>query len=293
MERIAAQKLTFAIAALLSLLLIGCSGKKTGEDLPPVLKIGVLPDESREKLAERYEPLRRYLSESLGLRCELVFYENYLAIVEAFGDGSIDLAYFGGLTFVQAMAAFDAVPLVMRDVDSRFTSYVVARADSTETDLAGYKNSAIAFGSRLSTSGHLMPRYFLAEQDITPETFFSKVHYSATHDATVEGVRDGTAEIGVVNSLIFNSMVADGRIEEGEFHIVWETPPYSNYVWAVQPSLGKTGRKKLRDAFLALSPSTEEHEEILRNMGAGGFYPSTAATFSELNEIALEMELIQ
>ena len=277
----------------MSLLFSGCSDQRANEDLPPVLRIGVLPDESKEALAKRYEPLRRHLSESLGLPCKLVFPDDYNALVESFGDGTVDIALFGGLTFVQAMVAYDAVPLVMRDVDTRFTSYFVTRADSAATDITNCEDVVLAFGSQLSTSGHLMPRHFLAERDITPETFFREVRYSGAHDTTIEWVRDGKVAVGAVNSRMFSAMMADGRIDKREFRIVWETPPYVDYVWAVQSSLGKTGRNKLRDAFLVLSPAHEPHDEILRNMGAAGFYPANAATFSDLREIASNMELLR
>ncbi len=284
---------TCAMFSVVFLLFSGCNDQRTNEALPPLLKIGVLPGESKETLAQRYEPLRKHLSETLGLPCELVFPDSYDALVESFGAGTVDLVFFGGFTFVQAMTTYDAVALVMSDIDTRFTSYFVARADSAATSIADCEDSVFAFGSRFSTSGHLMPRHFLALQDITPETFFREVRFSGAHDTTVEWVRDGTVAIGVVNPHVFRAMVADGRIEKSEFRIVWETPPYSNYVWAVQSTLGKTGRNKLRDAFLVLSPTRDEHKEILRNMDAGGFFPADAEAFSSLKEIAPSMELLQ
>ena len=280
-----------ATAAVLLLLSSGCRDRGVNEGLPPILKIGILPDESRIKLDERYEPLRQYLSASLGIPCKLVFVESYHDLVETFGAGAVHLAFFGGVTYVQARAAYDAVPLVMRDADTRFTSCFVAMADNANSTLAAYENSVIAFGSRLSTSGHLMPRHFLGEMGFTPESFFSEVRYSGAHDMTIEWVRDGTATIGAVNTMIFDGMLADGRIREGEFQIIWETPPYSDYVWAVQSGLGKECRKRLLDAFLALSPAIDSHEAILGNMDAGGFYPANAETFADLEVIVSKMGL--
>ena len=280
-----------ATATVLLLLSGGCDDQVVNDGLPPILKIGILPDESRMKLVERYEPLRQYLSETLGIPCQLVFAENYNAMVESFGAGSVHLAYFGGVTYVQARSAFDALPLVMRDVDTRFTSCFVAKAESAFTNLAGYEDSVIAFGSRLSTSGHLMPRHFLSKMGITPEVFFREVRYSGAHDTTIDWVRKGTATIGAVNTKILEGMLADGRIQEGEFQIVWKTPPYSDYVWAVQSSLGNDARKRLLDAFLALSPAIDSHVTILGNMDSGGFYPANAEAFATLEVIVTNMGL--
>lgn len=163
-----------ATAAVLLLLSSGCGDREINESLPSILKIGILPDESRVKLDERYEPLRQYLSESLGIPCQLVFADTYDAMVESFGVGAVHLAYFGGVTYVQARTAYDAVPLVMRDVDTRFTTCFVAKADNACSTLASYEGSVIAFGSRLSTSGHLMPRHFLGDLTSPRRSFSAK-----------------------------------------------------------------------------------------------------------------------
>lgn len=291
MNRAIALLLTCGIAA--SILVVGCSGDRSGTDLPAVLKIGILPDESKDKLAEHYEPLCRYLSETLGLKCELVYPDSYEELVATFGAGDIDLAYFGGLTFVQSAARHGAVPLVVRDVDTHFTTCFVTAAESPIRNIADCEGSVLTFGSPSSTSGHLMPRHFLMEQDIALDTFFSDILYSGAHDSTAEWVRDGKAAVGAVNSKILRAMMADGRMQEGAIRVLWETPPYSDYVWAVQSNFSRPARTKLRDAFLALSPDNEEHEEILRNMDAGGFLPADTESFSRLREIASKLELLE
>lgn len=288
--------LTFLICVLFavgSALVTGCSDQRPDKDLPALLKIGVLPDQDKDQLVERYTPLLEHISEFLGIPCKLIIPESYGELVESFGTGSLDLAHFGGLTFVQAKNTYGAVPLVMRDVDSRFSSYFVARTDSSVKSVEDCKNMAFAFGSRLSTSGHLMPRHFLALENITPETFFREVRYSAAHDTTVEWVREGAVALGAVNAQIYREMLGDGRAQEQEFRIVRQTPPYSDYVWAVQSSLGQSITTKLRNAFLVLSPGRESHAAILQSVGAGGFLPSQEGAFSELEMIVSETRLLR
>ncbi len=196
MDRLSARFFAFAMAAAVCLLATGCSDQKVGEPLPSRLRIGVLPYDNLTKVGERYEPLRRHLAEFLGMPCELVVYETYDSLVESFGAGNVDLAHFGGLTFLRAKLAYGAVPLVTRDVATRNTSYLLARADSTGTDVVDYEDSVFSFGSWLSTAGHLMPRLSLADHGITPETFFRETRYSGANDRTIEWVRDGTVALG-------------------------------------------------------------------------------------------------
>lgn len=284
--------LTYVVVSLISILAVGCNDKGSDESLPASLKIGVLPDENKDVLTQRYEPLRLHLVEKLGVPCELIIPDSYDALVKSFGEGTLDMAYFGGLTYVQAKVAYDAVPLIMRDIDARFTSLFIVKSDSRIQNITETSNGIFAFGSRQSTSGHLMPRHFLTIQDIVPESFFQEIRYSGSHDRTVEWVRDGTADSGAVNSQIFKTMLADGRLKDDEVRVLWETPPYPDYVWAVQPTLGADGRKILRDAFLSLSPDDVSNAKILKGMNAGGFLPIGVDAFSPLEVIAEDLGLL-
>jgi phosphonate transport system substrate-binding protein len=245
----------------------------------------VLPDERPEALRQRYEPLIAFLSRELDQEVRLIVPEDYGQLVTRFGSGDLDLAYFGGATYVAAAEKHGALPLVIRDIDVEFTSYFLARAERPESAVADFDGMVFAFGSELSTSGHLMPRFFLQEQDIAPETFFGKVRYSGAHDTTVAWVRDGLADLGAVNAEIVEAMLRDGRLAPGVLRIVWETPPYANYVWALRPGLREAYTNRLRDAFLSLSPIDEAAAEILQRMGAGGFLPAAPDEFARLREV--------
>ena len=146
------------------------------EATPTVLRVGVLPDVSVENLHKRYDPLLDHLSAGSGLDIKLVIPADYNELVRLFRDHEVDLVYFGGITFVQAHDLHNAEPLVMRDVDTRFTSYFLVKDGDPAHDLVDFKGKSFTFGSRLSTSGHLMPRHLMRmEKQIIPEEFFAEV----------------------------------------------------------------------------------------------------------------------
>jgi len=279
------------LAAVLVILLPGCSKQDDVAPLPAVLKIGILPDESRTILMERYTPLFEYISGELGIPYELKIPEDYAGLNDLFNSGDVDLAYFGGYTFIQAYRKSNAVPLVTRDVDLRFTSYFFSRIDMAEKKITDYAGKSFSFGSRFSTSGHLMPRFFLQEKQIVPETFFSEVRYSGSHDSTASLVNDGIVDVGVSNSAIIDAMIKDGRLSMENIHIFWETPPYSDYVWAVQPAMSKSTQTRLRDAFLSLSPANKTHAAILTRVDAGGFLPASLDDYTVLGKIVDQADL--
>ncbi len=282
------------IIILILTVLVSCTSNKNDDDGTfSKLRIGILPDESREKLIEHYSPLFEYLAGETGVSYELIIPESYNKLLELFHENKIDLAYFGGFTFVQAHITDNAVPLVMRDVDTRFTSYFLVKGDDPARDISEFKGKRFSFGSNLSTSGHLMPRYFLEEIGIVPEVYFSDVRYSGKHDLTAYAVRDGIVDLGAANHAVVDKMYQDGRLSKKNVRILWETPAYPDYVWAMRPEISKDYQIRLRDAFLNLSNINSEHAKILKHVGAKSFLPASSNDFMKLSNIINELELLE
>jgi phosphonate transport system substrate-binding protein len=231
-----------------------------------------------------------YLAARTGIETRLFLPADYQDTLRLFSEKKVDLAYLGGLTFVQAESKSGARPLVMRAVDTRFTTWFLARPEQKEVELSDFKGKKFSFGSKLSTSGHLMPRHFLRTQwDIDPGAYFSRVEYSGAHDQTAYAVRDGEIDIGAANSKIIRNMLDDGRLAPNQLAVVWQTPPYADYIWAVQPEMDKTLVTKLRDAFLGLDSRDEKQARILRGVDAENYLPARLADFSDLRKIADEL----
>jgi phosphonate transport system substrate-binding protein len=282
----------FALLTGVLLFIAACDSEPTGQLEISVLRVGIVPDESLEVLQPRYVPMFEYLARVLEIPYEYVPSETYDDLVTQFVAGRIDLAYFGGLTFLRAEAAGKAVPIVMRDVDKKFTSYFLVRADDPAIDITDFKGKKFCFGSRLSTSGHLMPRNFLIKRGIKAEEFFGDVCYSGAHDRTANKVRDGHADLGVANAQVILSMFAEGRLSPKDLRVLWQTPPYPNYVWAVRADLAPETRQRIRDAFLDLSPGDDDGARLLTRLRAGAFLPASPADYAPLRKIAEAIGLL-
>lgn len=262
-----------------------------------VLRVGVLPSGSEAELQHRYGPLLAYLSRKTGWTFRLKAADSYQDLLHLFGAREIDMAHFGGLTFIQAQVLHGAVPLVMREVDSRATTSFIVKGGGAFQDCRGFRCDSLArarvlFGPELSTSGHLMARYFLhVERGIMPEAYFREVRYSSGHRATAYEVRDGTADVGMIYSAMLKAMLRDGQVKDGELHVIWETPPYPDNVWAVQGRVSERARTRLRDAFLALDVSDAAHAPILGVRRADSYLPAAAADFRPLMRIADDLGL--
>ena len=275
------------------LLLIVLAACEPANEVPTVLRIGVLPDQSRAALERRYTPLFDYLSNKLDIKYELVIPRSYGHLLALFHEKKVELAYFGGLTFIKARHADGAVPIVMRDVDARFSSYLLVRTNDTAKSVQDLRQRVLTFGPKLSSSGHLMPRHYLMDMGILPETHFAEVWHSNAHDETARLVRDGVVDAGAINGLIAEAMFADGRLRRDEVRVLWNTPPYPDYVWAMRKEIAQPLRAAVQDAFLALSIQDAEHADVLVGIGAGRFLPVPLPEFERLERIADKLGLIE
>lgn len=260
---------------------------------PSKLRVGVLPDQNSEILRTRFSPLLDYLAEGSGVEIESVAALDYSHLLQLFRNKEVDMARFGGLGFVQANTFYGAEPLVMRDIDTRFVSWFLVRENSSAKNLEDMSGKPFSFGSRLSTSGHIMPRHFLeTSHKIIPEKYFSEVQYTNAHDQTVYSMLNNEVDIIAVNPVIVKAMLEDGRLKRNTVRILWETPPYPDYVWAINSALDHTLKTQLRNTFLALDPANTKHKKILDNLGSSQFLPAGVHDFKLLREIAASLGLL-
>lgn len=279
------------IAGMLLLLGLAACDPEAQPSSAPVssltwLRVGLLPTDDRERLMETHTPLINFISQELGIPYRILVAEDYDDGLRLFGAGMVDLADFEGMGFVRAHREHGARPLVMREVDARFTSVFLARPGEGD-EVADFRGKTIAFGSEHSTSGHWMPRYFLKTiLEIEPETVFDRVNFSGQHDRTALMVQAGEADLGVVDGIIARRMWDDGRLNRDKVHLLWETPTYPNHVWVVPRDMGESDRHMILNAFLKLSWEEEGHHAILERLGSKGYLPASVSDFAMLGQVA-------
>ncbi len=258
-----------------------------------VLKVTAIPDEAPTELLRKFKPLGAYLEQQLGMKVEFMPVADYPAVVEAIAADRIDLAWLGGFTFVQTrLKTGNAIPLVQREQDAVFTSKFIS-SDPAVKSLADLKGKTFAFGSVSSTSGSLMPRYFMQQDKIVPETYFSRVAFSGAHDATAAWVEAGKVDAGVLNASVWDKLVAAGKVDTKKVHVFATTPTYYDYNWTVRGSLDPELAGKIKAAFLALDPAKPEHKAILDLQAASRFIETKPENYQGIEEAARAAGLLK
>ena len=259
-----------------------------------VFKVTAIPDESPTELARKAAPLVKYLEKTLGMKVEFTPVTDYAASVEALVNKQVDLAWYGGFTFVQANARSGgkAVPLVQREEDEKFRSVFITSDPAIKT-LADLKGKNVSFGSQSSTSGHLMPRSYLLQAHIDPDKDFKRVAYSGAHDATIAAVAAGKVEAGALNISVWEKFVAEGKVDTTRVKVFYTTPGYFDYNWTVHADMPAVQREKLSKAFLALDRHSAQGREILDLQRATRFIPTKADNYKGIEQAARSAGLLK
>jgi phosphonate transport system substrate-binding protein len=224
---------------------------------------------------------------------------DYTASVTAFRVGDLDLVWYGGLTGTQArLQVSGARAVAQRDIDARFRSVFVANKNSGIRNLAGVRGRTFTFGSESSTSGRLMPQFFLLRNGIrVPRDFRGQPGFSGTHDKTLALVAAGSYDAGALNEQVWKKRVEENHPDTKNVRVIYTTPPYHDYHWLLHPDAvrrfgGEPFVRRVQNAFLKLNSNNAQHADILDLFGAKRFIRTDPKNYANIERIGREAGLI-
>jgi len=293
------------LSATAALLATSCSKKETAEEgsKPEALVITAIPDEKVSDQEEKFQPLAAYLTEQLGVPVKFSISADYSAAVQRFSNGEVHMCWFGGYTGVQAR---DAVPgaraIAQGDVDPKYKSYFIAHKSTglqkSEAFPKEIADMTFTFGSKSSTSGRLMPTYFInKETGQMPEKFFKQpvqFQTKGSHDATARAVASGAVQVGALSYKKYDSMIKEGEISAEDAPIVWVTPYYADYNLTVHPDLEQFGEEgsgfidKLQKALVDCDDA-----EVLKAFNRDKLIPAKNEDFEGIREVAIGLGMLR
>ena len=290
MKRIA---LVFAAAALAAGL-VACSSEEE-----PELLIAGIPDQDVSLLEARFNNLAEYLAEETGLSVRYVPQADYAAVVTSFKQGDVHLVWYGAVTGVQARIAVpEANAIAHRPRDGEFHSVFVAAPGSGITSLEDLRGKTVTFGSESSTSGHLMPRYYLSDAGVDTETELAALSFSGSHDTTWKLVEAGSFDAGALSEAVWERRVANGEIDTSKVDVFYRTPAYVNYHWVAHPSIddefGEGALDNITDALLTVDVDRGGRaQEIAESFNGQRFVRTSNDRYQAIEDAAREFGIIE
>jgi phosphonate transport system substrate-binding protein len=256
-----------------------------------------IPDQDETKLQQRFGKVANYLSEKLGVAVTYIPVKSYAAAVTAFRNNQVQLAWFGGLSGVKARDLVEGSEALAQGVeDKQFETYFIANKatglQASEAFPIDIRGKVFTFGSKGSTSGRLMPEYYIRKNfKYSPKDVFSRVGFSGDHSRTISLVQSGAYEVGAVNYKVWLSEKEQGKIDADKVAVIWKTPAYPDYQWSVRGDVdshwGNGFKEKIREALL-----TMDTPELLSAFPRSGFIPAKNSDYEPIKNVAKEIGLI-
>ncbi|WP_428033265.1 putative selenate ABC transporter substrate-binding protein [Amphritea sp.] len=263
----------------------------------PAFVFTAIPDQDETQLKQRFQKVADYLQQQLNTEVKFIPVKSYAASITAFRNNQVQLAWFGGLSGVQARELVPGSRAVAQGVeDPEFKSFFIVNtstgilpSDHLPESLRGL---TFTFGSKGSTSGRLMPEYNLREQfGISPDELFSRVGFSGNHSRTIALVESGAYQVGALNYKVWEKAVADGKVDTSKVQVIWETPTYPDYQWTVRGDLdaayGEGFTARLEKALLDM-----KDPELLNSFPRSGFIPASNEDFAPVRKVAKQVGLL-
>jgi phosphonate transport system substrate-binding protein len=254
------------------------------------IKVGMVPDAGATQVSvEEKAPLRDYLAKAVGGSVSLIIPTNYNATVEALGNGSLDFAYLGALTYVKAHDRYGVLPLVQRSADKNFHTLFIAPSGSPIQKVSDCKGKRFAFGDINSTAGHLIPHQELVKAGINPDQDL-ETRYTGSHSATAKAVEGGTADAGALDETVYRSMISEGKVDGSKVRVFFTSPPFVDYCWVARKDIGEAQREGFAKAFLSLKEGKDD--AILNILRGKDFVRADDAEYAGIRKIARDLKML-
>lgn len=256
-----------------------------------------IPDEDEGRLRERFDKVAVYLSRALGVETKYIPVKSYAAAVTAFRNNQVQLAWFGGLSGVRARNLVPGSEAIAQGFeDQAFVTYFIAHASTglkpSKTFPKGMSGKTFTFGSKGSTSGRLMPEYYVRENfKMAPGKVFKRVGFSGNHSKTIALVQSGAYQVGAVNFKVWQNEIRLGKVDPAKASIIWKTPPYPDYQWTIRGDVDQRWsagfKQKVRQALLNMTDP-----DLLASFPRKSFIPASNTDYQPILDVAKQIKLI-
>ncbi|GGP56157.1 putative selenate ABC transporter substrate-binding protein [Shewanella algicola] len=249
-----------------------------------------IPDEDESQLRTRFDKVAVYLSEQLGVEVKYVPVKSYSAAVTAFRNNQVQLAWFGGLSGVQARRLVPGSEAIAQGFEDQFfKSYIIAHHSTklAATDSFPILNDyTFTFGSKDSTSGRLMPQYFI-ESNVgqSVDKIFKRIGFSGDHSRTISQVEAGVYQVGAVNYKVWDTAVEKGEVDTSKVSVIWQSPTYPDYQWTVHSGVdtvyGAGFKDKLTKTLIGM-----KDKDLLDSFPRESFVPANNSDYEPIERVA-------
>lgn len=278
----------FASAALLASCLLG-----TAQADDKVINFGIMSTESSQNLKSIWQPFIDDMSKKTGLKVNATFASDYAGLIQGMRFNKVDVAWLGNKAAMEAVdrsggeifaqtAAANGAP--------GYWSVIIARKDSpinsVDDMLKHAKDLTFGNGDPNSTSGYLVPGYYVfAKNNVDAATAFKRT-LNSSHEVNALSVAKGQLDVATFNTESWDRLAVTQPDKAALLKVIWKSPiiPADPMVW--RKSLSDDDKNKIREFFTTYG-DTDEEKAVLKNMQMGKFLKSSDDQLLTIRQLEL------
>jgi len=250
------------------------------QERPKELNFGIISTESTQNLRQDWAVLLEDMQKRLGLKVNAFFAPDYAGIIEGMRFNKVQVAWFGnksGMEAVDRASGEVIAQQISEEGHPGYWSLLIVHQDSPLNSLEDVKRNAkslaLGFGDPNSTSGFLVPSYYvMALNNLDPKSSF-KVMRQANHETNLIAVVNRQVDVATNNTENLEKFTRRNPEEAKKIRVIWKSPLIPNDPMVVRKDLDPRLKAEIREFFVSYGKD-EREKQALHKIHIGGFHAS-------------------
>ncbi|MBL8516540.1 MAG: phosphonate ABC transporter substrate-binding protein [Betaproteobacteria bacterium] len=263
-------------------------------DTTKEIVLGIISTESTQNLKQNWDPIIADMGKKTGLKVTAFFAPDYAGIIEGMRFNKVHVAWYGNKAAIEAVDRASGevfTQMVNADGTQGYTSHLIVHKDSPinslDDVLKNGKSLTFSNGDPNSTSGFLVPSYYVfAQNKIDAKTHF-KVTRSANHETNALAVANKQVDIATNNSENLDKIKERFPDKFKDLKIVWTSPLIPLDPLVMRKDLPEATKTKVKDFFYTYGKTEEEKKSLWNLSKLSGFKPSSNAQLVPIRQLEL------
>ena len=259
------------------------------------ISFGIISTDAAAAQRDRWEPFFRDMEKKTGLTVKSFYASDYAGVIEAMRFNKVQVAWYGNKAAMEAVDRANGeifAQLMYADGTYGYHALLITHKDSPYKSLddvfANSKNINFGIGDPNSTSGFLVPTYYVfSQRKVDPRQVFKTVR-NGSHGANIQAVLAKQLDVATNNTEDYGRLEATKPDQASQIRVIWKSPliPSDPFVW--RKDLDSASKEKIRNFVLNYAKTDPAEKQILKNIyNYGGFRASTNAQLNPIRQLEL------
>ena len=259
------------------------------------INFGIISTESSQNLKSDWQPVLDDMAKKLGMKVNGFFASDYAGIIEGMRFNKVQVAWFGNKSAMEAVDRASGevfAQMINADGTLGYYSHLIVHKDSPIKSLDDMlkqgKNLSFGNGDPNSTSGFLVPGYYVFSQNnIDPKTFF-KVSRGANHESNALAVANKQVDVATNNSENLDKIKDKLPAKFNDIRVIWTSPLIPSDPLVIRKDMAEPLKGKVKEFFYNYGKGSQQEKDNLYKLSKlSSFKVSTNSQLIPIRQLEL------